>query len=570
MDIKVVDDMLAQISIVDVIRNYIPLKKAGSNYKALCPFHDEKTPSFNVSEKIQIFKCFGCGVSGNAVTFVRDYEKISFWEAVRKVAALSGYTLPESNFDKKKRSKFDLVYQIYELAKGYYKDNLKRHGEFAQKYLEKRGLSPEICEKFEFGLALDSFGGLSNYLLKNNIDKDILRETGLFGNNERGSFDLFRNRLMIPIHSSSGRVVAFGGRKLDESQPGGKYINSPTTLIYSKSKELYGLNITKYDISKQGSVLVSEGYLDMLRLYEQGFTNSVASLGTALTEQQISLLGRYAQKFYIIYDGDDAGVRAALKAASEVVRHGFMGLIVVLPEDEDPDSFLKKEGKEALQNLIENAQSLTEFVRNEERLGLSLNKKVSFLLDTAQDISNDTDRSIFLKGLSESFNISYPAIVSKYKNKIIFKDTNNSLDYLDDRKYPEESQLLRILLEHRELCDEVNKELDASFFLREDYKAIFEVLMEQNTNISQVSSYQMLVSPEVWTTMSGIMLLEVPQVELKEIIKDVKWRKYQLDLAKIDNRIEKEGWEQELWERKEELQLRLRELEGRKAQILLY
>jgi DNA primase len=570
MDIKVVDDLLSNVNIVDVVERYIPLKKAGSNFKALCPFHDEDTPSFNVSEKLQIFKCFGCDAKGNAVSFVRQYEKISFWEAVRKVAEMAGYTLPESNYNKEKKSKFDLVYQAYNQAKDFFMANLRQHGDSAREYLDERGITKEIREKFGFGYALNSFGGLSNYLLKHGIKKEVLAESGLFGKNERGIYDLFRDRIMIPIHSSSGKVVAFGGRKMDESQPGGKYINSPTTLIYSKGRELYGLNVTKYDISKLDYVLVSEGYLDMLRLYEQGFVNTVASLGTALTDAQISLLGRYTQNIYIIYDGDEAGIRAAVKGAAEVSRHGFQSRIVALPAKEDPDSFLLKHGKEALQKLIDEAQTLPEYLKTEVSMGLSTNKKVNLLVDLARDISGDMDRSLFLKGVSETFGISYPAIISRFKNKIIFQDANVTLDYLNKMPYPEERQLLRLLMENRELCESITEDIEASDFLEAGYREIFEVLIEQKGKLNQVSSYQMVVTPEVWARMSEIMLMETPQIELKEVVRDVKLRKYRQELAAMEKIIQEKGLLSDLFEQYEGLKQKVRELDPRGAQKLLY
>lgn len=570
MDIKVVDDLLSQVNIVNVIERYIPLKKAGSNFKALCPFHDEDTPSFNVSEKLQIYKCFGCAAKGNAVSFVREYEKISFWEAVRKVAEIAGYTLPESSYDKEKKSKFDLIYQAYNQAKDFFMINLREHGDSARQYLDERGISKETREKFGFGYALNSFGGLSNYLLKHGIKSELLAETGLFGKNERGIYDLFRDRIMIPIHSSSGKVVAFGGRKMDESQPGGKYINSPTTLIYTKGRELYGLNVTKYDISKLDYVLVTEGYLDMLRLYEQGFINSVASLGTALTDAQISLIGRYTQNIYIMYDGDEAGIKAAVKGAAEVSRHGFQSRIVALPAGEDPDSYLLKNGKEALQELIASSQTLPDYLKAEEKLGLSTNKKVNFLVDIARDIAGDMDRSLFLKGVSESFGISYPAIISRFKNKIIFHDANVTLDYLNKMQYPEERQLLRLLMENRELIAGITEEIDASYFLEAEYREIFEVLIEQNGKLNQVSSYQMVVSPEVWARMSEIMLMDTPRIDLSEVVRDVKLRKYRQELAAMEKIIQEKGLLSDLFEQYEGLKQKVRELDPRGAQKLLY
>jgi DNA primase len=571
MDIKIIDDLLAHVNIVDIIEHYLPLKKSGSNYKALCPFHDEKTPSFNVSERKQIFKCFGCDAGGTAIKFVQLYEKLSFMEAVRKVAEMSGYTLPQNlGSTKKKNSKYDLIYKVYELAKVYFTGNLNEYGEIAKKYMESRGFSPELIAKFDFGYALDSYSGLFNYLLKNNINREILQETGLFGSNERGVYDLFRDRLMIPIHSSSGRVVAFGGRKLDENKQGGKYINSPTTLIYTKGKEVFGLHLTKYEIGKKDFVLISEGYLDMLRLYDMGFTNSVASLGTALTNEQISLLGRYTQNFYIIYDGDDAGVKAAIKAASAVVRRGFISRIITLPKGEDPDSYLLKKGKSGMQVLIDQALTLTEFLKKEERLNISLSKKVSYLIDTAGNIPSDTERSVFLKDISETFGISYPAIISKFKNKIILENKDNSLDYLDERIYPEEMLLLKLMLENMEISEYILEKIDTSFFLKDDYREIFEVLSEQKEEKYQVPSYEMMLSPVAWAKLSEIMLMNTPEVDVDVLIRDLKLRKYRNDLDNLGKEIQNSGLTKELMSKYQETEKKVRQLSPSPDHKLLY
>ena len=239
MERSQIDRILELNNIIDVIGSYFPLKKSGSNYKALCPFHQEKTPSFLVSEKKQIFKCFGCGKSGNVITFVQEYEKLSFMETIKKLAARVGITISESPQAKKKHSRVELIYKVYELADFYFRKNLEQHGSFARNYLKEREITEKTIEEFGIGYALNSRNGLMNYLRKNQINEKILPRTGLFGQGESGVYDIFRERLMFPIHNTAGRVVAFGGRLLHEDQKGGKYINSPTTEIYTKGEELY-------------------------------------------------------------------------------------------------------------------------------------------------------------------------------------------------------------------------------------------------------------------------------------------------------------------------------------------
>ncbi|MCF7920283.1 MAG: DNA primase [Candidatus Cloacimonetes bacterium] len=570
MDIKVVDELLANINIVDVIRHYIPLNKAGSNFKALCPFHEEKTPSFNVSEKKQIYKCFGCGVSGNAVSFVRDYEKLSFWEAVRKVASLTGFVLPEeSKSQKRKSSKTDLLFQIYELTKKHFQENLVQYGDGVRRYLEDRGITAATQKEFEFGYALNSYNGLHNYLLKNFINREILGESGLFGSNERGIYDIFRDRLMIPIHTVTGRTVAFGGRKLDEDQPGGKYINSPTTAIYTKGNELYGLNVTKYNIGKkQDYVLVSEGYLDMLRLYEHGFTNSVASLGTALTSQQISLLGRYTQNVYIIYDGDTAGLKAGIKAAGEVVKAGLTSRIVALPAGEDPDSFLLKEGKEALQERIDDASGLCEFFKNEKRLGVSTREKVRYLTNLVQEMDSNVDRDLFLNEVAESFDVSVNSLLSELR----LKKTQESgkIPVPKSEKYVEEKWVLKILMDEPELLERVLEEIDATYFLVAEYKQIFETLVKHAGEFQQVSTLQMAVEPETWAKMSEILMMTEPETDIEENLRDMKLRKFNLELKEMRLRLAQSELTEEMLQHYRELKKKIRQYSSRATGKLIY
>lgn len=568
MDIKVVDELLANINIVDVIQHYIPLKKAGGNFKALCPFHDEKTPSFNVSEKKQIFKCFGCGISGNAVSFVRNYEKLSFWEAVRKVAELTGYALPEEKYKSKKSSLIEQLYKVYELSKRYFRENLDKYGENAKRYLAERGITEETQKEFEFGYALNSFNGLQSFLLKNFIKRELLVETGLFGSNERGVYDLYRDRIMIPIHTVTGRTVAFGGRKLDPDQPGGKYINSPTTKIYNKSNELFGLNITKYNIGKGDDyVLVSEGYLDMLRLYEYEFKNSVASLGTALTSQQISLLGRYTKNIYIIYDGDLPGIKAAVRASSEVVKKGLNTRIVELPANEDPDSYLVKEGKEALQHRIDGAHDLSSYLKRDERLGMTKKDKLKYLMSIAGEMDNAIDRDLYLNKIADDFEIALSSLLSELKLKR--KSKGERIEFKTE-KYMEEKLLLKLIFEDPDLLKDLKEEVLAEDFLDRNYSQIYSVLVAHAGEYKQVSTLEMAVEPEVWARMSEIMLMPQPEVKLEELINDLKLRRLEKELSEIQKQMTSQELTKDALQKYKKLKKKIRDYNGRKTGRLIY
>ena len=569
MDESIINSVLEHNNIVDVIGSYIPLKRAGSNYKARCPFHEEKTPSFMVSEKKQIFKCFGCGKAGNVITFVRDYEKISFLEAVKKLAARAGIAIKETKGAKAKSGKIDLIYKIYSLAAAYYRENLEKHGEAALRYLENRHISRKTIEKFGIGYALDGYGGLKNYLLKNNINSKILMQTGLFKKGNNDLYDAFRDRIMFPIHSINGKVVAFGGRILHENQPGGKYINSPTTEIYTKGKELYGLYLTRYEISKKGFALICEGYLDFLRLYEAGFTNVVASLGTALTDSQINLLSRYTNNFYMIYDGDFAGIKAAVKAAGNVIINGFTPKIITLPEKEDPDSFLLKFGKEEMSKKIENAVTLTTFLNRNKLLKLETKEKIEQLLELAEEIEDEIARELFIKDIAAEFRLSESALFSKLKPRKKKKTTTAEEVRLE--KYPEERNLLKLILNDGTLYKKVASEIKSDYFFSKSYKEIYEKISENEKNLRNISGLiNEMENEETKSIFAEMLLEEIPNMNFDEIINSVKLRKYNSDLENINEQIRNNADNSELYKAKKELKKKILSLNKKVVNRTLY
>jgi len=539
-------------NIVDVIGGYFPLKKSGNSYKACCPFHDEKTASFVVNEKKQIFKCFGCGKGGTVITFVRDYEKISFIDAAKKLAQRAGIPWTDSPQQKKKRTKRDLIYQVYALTTQFYQENLTTGGDAAMDYLRSRDLSQETVEKFQLGYAMDSFGGLKNFLLKNSINDKIFELTGLFGFNQRGSYDLFRHRLMFPIHDYTGRVVAFSGRVLDADQRGGKYVNSPTTEIYTKGKELYGLFATRYEMGRKGFALISEGNLDFLRLYECGFVNSVASLGTAFTDSQITLLRRYTSNFTFIYDGDKAGRKAAVRAAISSLRLGCNVRIVELPADEDPDSFLKKKGSQALQGLIDDAKTLAAFLKKDSSLGLSDRAKIEQLVEAAGSMSDMLQRDLFLRTISEEFRIPEKTLRSRMKP---VKATVEVGAQAPASSYEPERELLKILLSNNCLVKNVADQIDSSYFLKRRYKDIYEVLLENEEAPDTIAG---LLNAEelndITQLIIELMMEHVAKAEtLDDQVREMQIRKYLHELDAVNKGIAAGEPHPELYEKKKEI-----------------
>ena len=560
MNDSTIESVLKSVNIIDIVSSYIPLKKSGSNYKARCPFHEERTASFNVSESKQIYKCFGCGKAGNAITFVRDYEKISFFEALKKIADRVGISVNDEAQLKKRNTRRDLIYTVYELANEFFMNNFKQHGDKAKRYLEKRQIPIEIAEKFAIGYALDSFNGLKSYLTRNHISKDIFNETGLFRTNENNDpYDLFRDRLMFPIHSINGKVVAYGGRSLDSDQEKQfKYINSPTTEIYTKGKELYGLHISRFDINKKGSVFISEGYLDFLRLYEKGFTNSVASLGTALTKEQVVLLSRYTQNFILLYDGDEAGIRAAVKAATVIVQNGCNSKIVLLPDKLDPDSYLLHHSNDDFLSLVENSLSLTKFVANHIKLFQGQRQAIQMLLDISPEIEDHIIRELYIKDVADTFQVSEINLRKNVKkNNIYLEPENNrkSISY----KYEEERKLLKFLLKNTNLIKKVASELEIDYFINDSLKKIYSYLIDTK-NEDYLSNPAMMLERlelahngenEAITEDLSVLFFDEDFLDgVDDLIRQVKLRKLKEDLKIVNDEIAKDTENSLLLERK--------------------
>jgi len=569
MDQHVIDEIIERNDIVDVISSYIPLKKTGSNFKARCPFHDEKTASFVVSPKKQIYKCFGCGKGGNVITYVQEFEKISFPEALKKLAARAGITVKQTKQSKGKDSKRDLIYKIYELATGYFYKNLQEHGRSVLEYLAERDIKDETIKKFKLGFALNSYGGLRNYLLKNDINDKILATTGLFTSNNN---DLFRERIMFPIHSSAGKVVAFGGRKLHDSQSGGKYVNSPTTDIYTKGNELYGLFDTKYTISKKDQALICEGYTDFLRLYENGYTNCVASLGTALTDSQISILRRFTENIYMLYDGDSSGRKAAVRAAGKILDKGCNVKIIGLPETEDPDSYIRNNGATSMQEMIDNAKPLAEFLKDDEVIGVDKKGKLSVLFDILNEIEDEVAQELLAQDIAETFGLSGHAVSSKIRKKRrTFKKESEVTEVLKTEQFREEREIILLIINNQSLYKKVAQEIDLSYFLTEKYREIYKIISE---HIEEMSNFPALISKiekeDIRNMLIELTMSDTPAQTIDEAIIALKTRKFHTELKTINAEILNDPSNMDLFAKKSDLKKEILKINKKVVRKTLY
>lgn len=359
-----VREVLERVSIVEVVSEYVQLRRAGANYSGLCPFHSEKTPSFNVNPAREIFHCFGCGVGGNAFSFVMKIEGLSFPESVKLLARKAGVQIEERQLtpaEKQAQSERQSFQRINDLAAAYYRSVLeqKPEGAAARTYLTKRSVPGEIASAYSIGFAPDRFDALVQHLRNSGVDLEQASKLGVIKKGERGWYDQFRNRLIFPIRDGKGNVIAFAGRVLDASLP--KYINSPESLLYHKSSVLFGMDLALQSIRSTGSVIIVEGYFDHLALYRAGIRNVLATCGTALTATHTNLIKRHADKVFTLFDSDSAGRKATIRAMEAFLEQRIPVYVITLPDGDDPDSFLTRNTVEAFNSCQAKARPAFEF-----------------------------------------------------------------------------------------------------------------------------------------------------------------------------------------------------------------
>lgn len=355
---RLLDDIKAKTDIVDFISAYVPLKKSGQNWKGICPFHAEKTPSFMVSPSKQIFHCFGCSSGGDVITFIAKYDNLSFHDAVEFLAKKAGIPYSSVRKDSRTLQKDEQIRKALGEAAAFFMQHLKAGP--AREYLLKRGVTPGSIEQFRLGYAPADWHSLTRHLKKNGHSEEIIREAGLAAMGKKGMYDLFRHRIIFPITSTSGQVIAFGGRAIDDTPP--KYLNSPETPVFKKSDALFGLSSAKEEIVRKSHALLVEGYMDAIMCHQHGFFNVVAPLGTSLTAGQAGKLRTLTDTVVLVFDGDAAGTGAARRALSITCRHDFRTKILLLPEKDDPDSYLRRLGAEAFRTLIGKSMSIPDFL----------------------------------------------------------------------------------------------------------------------------------------------------------------------------------------------------------------
>ncbi|MFA4989195.1 MAG: DNA primase [Candidatus Omnitrophota bacterium] len=483
---NILDDILARVDIVEIISGFLPLKKAGRNFKACCPFHHEKTASFMVSPDRQIYHCFGCGESGNAFKFLMRYERLDFPEAVEALARKAGVVLPRDETPGVKSAGLTTqIYRINELAANFYSTNLNSPaGLRAREYLLKRGIKPQAISALNLGFASDHWDGLLNYLRSKGVSLGLLEKAGLVIAKEGGGFyDRFRNRIIFPIFDIKGRVLGFGARVLDNSLP--KYVNSPETAVYTKGKNLYGFHLARDAIRENDCVAIVEGYLDFIFPFQEGLKNITASLGTALTIEQARFLKRYTHNVVMVYDADTAGELATLRSLDIFIEEEMHVRVVSLPAGFDPDLFVRQEGVGAFKEKIAHAESLFDYKLKILKSRYSLKEiegraKISgLMLETIARFKNAILRSEYLKKLAQELNLKEEALLEEIK-RVKTEKINADLQRNPARKThnanPTEKLLMSLMLEESELINRIRESLSPKDFQDERISRIVSLM----------------------------------------------------------------------------------------------
>ncbi len=487
---NIIEDILGRIDIVEIISSYFPLRKAGRNFKALCPFHKEKTPSFMVSPDKQIFHCFGCSEGGNVIHFLMKHERLEFPDAVRLLAKRSGVVIPEV---KKETAPTLGLFRINDAALHFYHENLVNspQAEGVRQYLLKRGLSKEAWTRFKLGFAPPQGEALVNFLKQKGIGGELAAGSGLIvrRENKEGFFDFFRGRIIYPIFDIRQRVLGFGGRVLDDSLP--KYINSPETAVYKKGETLYGLNFSREAIREKGFTIIVEGYMDLISLFQAGFSNIVAALGTALTGEQVRLIKRFSPSVVVVYDGDKAGELAALRGLELLLEAGLDIKLVALPKGLDPDSFVRLKGRDGFASMLKEAKNIFEYklqlllrqydIANlEEKL-----KVVKEMLPTISRVENAVLRGEYVKQLAarlsvseENIRIELKKIIQPAGGRPLIKEEPRAADavLVFSSIREAEATLLKLMLKERSYIKQVKERLGKDAFINPQIRKAIDLL----------------------------------------------------------------------------------------------
>ena len=557
---ELIEEVRTRNDIVEVISGYVRLQKKGSNYFGLCPFHNEKSPSFSVSPGKQMYYCFGCGAGGNVITFLMEYENQTFPEAVRTLAQRAGIALPEADDSKEARQADSRRAKLLEInkeaAKYFYYQLRTERGSVGMEYLRKRELSDETMNHFGLGYANKYSNDLIQYLKSKGYSEDLIRDAGLCNVDEKhGMYDKFWNRVMFPIQDINHRVIGFGGRVMGDGKP--KYLNSPETEIFDKSRNLYGLNFAR--TSRKGNVILCEGYMDVIAMHQAGFTQAVASLGTAFTSGQASLIRRYANEILLSYDSDGAGVNAALRAIGILKEAGMTGRVINLEPYKDPDEFIKALGGEEFQKRLDHAENSFFFELRQLQKNYDLSdpeQKTAFHREIARKLctfSEEVERENYIEAVAQKYHISFEnlrRLVGTYaaqtglaqpviRPKSGVQKKNTAAEGIKNSQ----KLLLTWLVEQPQLYRQISKYISPKDFTEGLYEKVADRLFEEleQGNINPASIISMFEEEEDQREAASLFHTKLERLEstaeqekaLHDIVCAVKRNSYERDSAQL-------------------------------------
>ena len=523
---RTLDEIKDRLDIVDLISEYVNLKKAGQNWKGLCPFHTEKTPSFTVSPAKQIFHCFGCGSGGDIFTFLTRYESLTFPEALKILATRAGVTIKKFQKGADTTGEKETLLTIHRDALEFFQQYLKKNAK-AIEYLKERGITSNAQNLFSLGFAPRSWNALLSFLERKGHKADTIKKAGLVTKGTKGHYDTFRGRIIFPIHDHKGDVVAFGGRSIDGSDP--KYLNSPETLIFNKRRVLYGLHYAKDSIKKAGHAMLMEGYLDVITAHIHGFTNALAPLGTALTQEHDKLIRRFTEDVIIVFDSDPAGIKAAKNSASILLESGLNVRILSMPENQDPDSFLQQKGDKEFRKLVEHPLSIVDFFM------LQKGERRSKIRETLEAISKAQDKILqgeYIKALSEKLNANERDVRAEFQRLLKrpqsgYKKASAGAAPKPKRKPLDEEYIIQLLCQIPEKVTDVCGILSSNDFKDDITRSLFNKIKNGAISFNELLAQCEGEEVNFLTGISTKDDFEDPEKVLEDCIKSI--RKKQLD-----------------------------------------
>jgi DNA primase len=579
-----IDDLRLQANILQVVQEYVPLKRAGRTYKGLCPFHSEKSPSFNVDPEKGFFHCFGCHAGGDVFKFLELHEKVGFQDAVRMLAQKFGVTLPETSESDDMRRDAGLreaLLKMHEIAAAYFGEQLAGPaGGRARQQLRDREVTPQTIEQLGLGFAPSSRDGLKERLLKQGFAQGLLLQSGLVAQRETGELvDRFRNRLMVPICRDTGSVIAFGGRQMDADQGGPKYLNSPETSIYSKSRTLYGLHLSKTDIRKFGYAVMVEGYFDFAQVFQAQAAPAVASCGTALTSQQAQLLRRFTTKIVLSFDPDAAGQGAATRSCELLVAEGFDVNVLALDKGEDPDTFIRRKGGEQYRERLRSSRPYLEFLLDQAAAGLdfghdeSRRQFLSKMLAVAARIPEATARDQFADRIAHKARVTEDVVRAEIRKAAVQKRTeltSKELPAFGQLKYAEKGLIWSLVHNTSEALRALDG-LDDDDLSALAAREIFEMartLRETAADGLPSALLQRLstVNAQLVASIAATSTPQAPPLDCASALKRLRWERERAAIQREIDRLQELGAGQHgneidaLWQKKKNLLHRIEQL----------